>query len=208
MVVERESYCLLDDKQWKSMSNVYAVAQTYDGSDFRRSPLPKGDYEECHFTHCQFSESDLSEVNFVTCTMEYCDLSMTRVVRTAFKDVTFRHCKLLGVHFEDSEKFLLQLGFNDCLMNLATFNGLNLKGTRFSHCQMQEADFTGTDLCQAVFHRCDLHRAIFDRTQLAHADFRSAFHYSIDPGANLLKKTQFSLEGVRGLLDAHDIIIE
>ena len=190
------------------MSNVYAVEKTFDKVDFSHDPLPRGDYEGCRFDHCHFANADLSEITFIECTLHDCDLSMAKVSRTAFKDVTFYHCKLLGIHFEDSEKFLLQLGFDDCIMHLTTFNGLNLKGTRFNNCLLQEADFTGAVLKEAVFSGCDLNRAIFNRTELERADFRGSYNYSIDPEINYLKKAAFSLEGSQGLLDKYDIIIE
>ena len=190
------------------MSSVYAVEETFERVDVSQDPLPQGDYEGCRFSHCHFSRADLSKLNLMECTVDHCDLSMAKVSRAAFKDVTFNHCKLLGVHFEDSEKFLLQLGFNDCILHLATFNGLPLKGTHFNNCHLQEADFTGADLRDSVFNNCDLHRTIFDHTQLERADFRGSYNYSIDPEANRLKKARFSLEGSRGLLNKYDIIIE
>jgi uncharacterized protein YjbI with pentapeptide repeats len=127
---------------------------------------------------------------------------------TAMKGVTFIHCKLLGVDFQGCKPFLLSLDFEDCQLNLATFNEMPLKGTRFINCQLQEVDFTEANLTNVLFDRCDLSRAIFARTVLEKADFRTAFNYSLDPETNRIKQAKFSKEGVLGLLDKYRIVIE
>jgi fluoroquinolone resistance protein len=60
----------------------------------------------------------------------------------------------------------------------------------------------------STFDHCDLSGAVFQESILEKADFRSAMHYSIDPGRNRLKKAKFSLAGLSGLLDQFDIVIE
>ena len=93
-------------------------------------------------------------------------------------------------------------------MNLTSFYKLKLKGTRFKNCGLQEADFTDSDLSLVSFDNCNFERAIFEGTNLEKADFRTSFHYSIDPSVNRIKKAKFSQSGLAGLLDKYDIVIE
>jgi uncharacterized protein YjbI with pentapeptide repeats len=122
--------------------------------------------------------------------------------------VRFKDCKLLGVHFEQCNEFLLSVSFDTCLLNLASFFRLKLKKTRFKNSSLHEADFTDTDLTGSVFDNCDLARAIFEKTTLEKADLRTAYNYSIDPERNRIKKAKFSLAGVVGLLDKYDVHVE
>ena len=140
-------------------------------------------------------------------TFDGCNLSMVKTVKTAFKEVKFNNCKLLGVRFENCSEFLFQVYFENCVLNLASFYKLNLKKTTFKHTSLHEVDFTEADLTGAIFDNCDLERAIFENTVLEKADFRTAYNYSIDPSINKIKKAKFSLAGVAGLLDKFDIEI-
>ena len=72
---------------------------------------------------------------------------------------------------------------------------------------MQEVDFTEADLTEVVFDYCDLSGAIFDNTLLEKADFRTAYHYTINPEINKIKKAKFSIAGIAGLLRKYDIEI-
>jgi uncharacterized protein YjbI with pentapeptide repeats len=73
---------------------------------------------------------------------------------------------------------------------------------------MQEVDFTDCDLTQSAFDNCDLAKAKFENTNLEKADFRTAYNYALDPEINKVKKAQFSLPGVVGLLSKYDIVIK
>jgi hypothetical protein len=53
-----------------------------------------------------------------------------------------------------------------------------------------------------------MERATFDQTILEKVDFRTSYHYSIDPEVNRIKKAKFSILGVAGLLGKYDIEIE
>ena len=170
--------------------------------------LVKAEYESCTIRNCDFSDGSLSDISFIDCIFENCNLSMSTVRNTSFKTVKFLSCKLLGVNFSDCNPFLLSLNFGNCLMNLTSFYKLTLKGTTFKNCELQEADFTETDLTLSVFDNCNFERAIFDGSILERADFRTSFHYSIDPTVNRIKKAKFSRDGIAGLLYMYDIQIE
>ncbi len=82
----------------------YFENKNFRGIDFTKEPA-EGEYENCTFENCIFSNSDLSDVNFVECVFESCDLSMAKVSNTAFRDAKFKDCKLLGLHFENCNRF-------------------------------------------------------------------------------------------------------
>jgi uncharacterized protein YjbI with pentapeptide repeats len=117
-------------------------------------------------------------------------------------------CKLLGIHFEDCVPFGWELFFKDCQLDNSFFSEMNLQGSQFEGCSLRQVDFTGADLKKVRFHQCDLQNALFENCQLHETDFRTAYHYTIDPAKNRLKKTRFSREGLEGLLHSFDILVE
>ncbi len=150
----------------------------------------------------------MSDVVFVECNFEGCDLSNAKLKGTAFKTVRFRECKLLGLHFDDCNPFLLALSFEDCVLNFAVFYQVKLKKTNFVNCKLEEADFMEADLTNAVFLRCELQKAVFENTNLEGADFRTAFNFSIDPTTNRVQKARFSGQNIAGLLHRFGVKIE
>lgn len=190
------------------MEQDYIQGKRFDKVDFSKIPLPKSEYEKCTFSSCDFSNSDLSGIVFSACVFEGCNLSMVKLVATALRDIRFKDCKMLGLHFEDSNKFLFSVCFDNCTLNLSSFYQQKLRKTVFKNSQLHEVDFTESDLGGAVFDNCDLKGAIFGNTILERADFSTAINYSIDPEQNRVKKAKFALSGIPGLLDKYDIDIE
>ena len=166
-----------------------------EGVDFTSEKL-QSEYEGCEFLNCHFSTTDLSNITFIECKFDQCDLSNATLKQTAFKDVGFENCKLLGLQFDDCNKFLLEMSFSNCQLDFSSFYGLKLKGTRFKSCKLQEVDFS------------KLAGAIFYRTMLEKADFRGASDYTIDPEENKIKRARFSNPDVIGLLSKYDIQID
>jgi uncharacterized protein YjbI with pentapeptide repeats len=115
---------------------------------------------------------------------------------------------MLGLRFEDCHDFLFAVDFDKCILSHASFYSLKLKKTAFKNSILHETDFTEADLSNALFANCDLKRAVFENTMLEKADFRSSYNYSIDPERNKIKKAKFSMSGILGLLEKHDIEVE
>lgn len=176
--------------------------------DFSLNPLPYAEYDNCTFTDCQFNNANLTGFIFTECRFEGCNLGMATAKGTAFKDVTFVNCKLVGFNFSIADPFLLTLKFEGCLMQLASFYKLKIKNTKFIKCGLQEADFNETDLTGATFDGCDLNKAIFQQSILEKTDFRTAYNYALDPELNRIKKARFGREGIAGLLMKYGISIE
>ena len=135
-------------------------------------------------------------------------MSAANVNGTSFQETQFTNCKLMGLHFDHCNPFLLSVRFTNCSLNMATFYQCKLQKTIFSHCNLQEADCTEADFSNAVFQQCNLMHAVFDRTNLEKADLRTAVNFSIDPERNKLKKAKFAATALSGLLHKYDLIIE
>ncbi|HEX6848165.1 MAG TPA: pentapeptide repeat-containing protein, partial [Chitinophagaceae bacterium] len=158
--------------------------------------------------NCDLSDADLSQRVFLDCEFNSCNLSGSNFVKTGLKNIKFRECKLLGLHFENCDPFLFAVDFDKCLLSLSSFYKIKLKKTRFKDSNLSEVDFTEADLTSSLFDNCDLAGAKFERTILEKADLRTAHNYSIDPELNKIKKARFSRAGITGLLDKYDIDIE
>ena len=185
----------------------YFEDKTFDKRNGSAQNLEKGEYENCRFTNCDFSEADFNEFQFSDCDFVDCNLSLSKVQKTAFRDVRFKNCKILGVLFDGCNTFGLQLAFTNCLMNHTSFFKLNLQKTAFRNCQLIESDFTETNLNSTLFDECDLTGATFYYTNLEKANLRTARNYSIDPEQNRIAKAQFSLTEIHGLLHKYGIVI-
>jgi fluoroquinolone resistance protein len=190
------------------MKKEYVEDETFEKRDFTENMLPKGEYENCVFIHCNFASSDLSRTSFSECQFINCNLSLANLTNTVFRDIKFRDCKLVGLHFNHCDAFLFTVDFDHCLLHLSSFYKRKLKKTHFENSILREVDFTETDLTSALFDNCDLSGATFEDTILEKADFRTSYNYSIHPQTNKIKKAKFSMAGIAGLLDRYDIEIE
>ncbi len=83
-----------------------------------------------------------------------------------------------------------------------------MRKSQFIECSLHEVSFVETDLGESVFDECDFSQALFERTILEKADFRTSYHYIINPETNKIKKAKFSQSGIAGLLQSYDITIE
>ncbi|MBL7883075.1 MAG: pentapeptide repeat-containing protein [Bacteroidia bacterium] len=125
--------------------------------------------------------------------------------KTAFKNVQFVNCKLLGLQFHICNDFLFEINIDSCILNLSSFYKLKLKNTVFKNSTLHEVDFTQADLTASVFNHCDLLDATFDASIIEKADFRTAYNYTIDLEINRAKKAKFSQSGIAGLLTKYGI---
>ena len=64
-----------------------------------------------------------------------------------------------------------------------------------------------TDLTEVLFENCDLYRSEFAKAIANKANFKTSYNYTIDPTKTKIKKAVFSLEGLKGLLYKHEIIV-
>ncbi len=190
------------------MNKVFIENKAFDKVDFKSENLTVAEYESCSFKNCNFAEVDLGNITFANCDFVDCNLSLAHTANTAFREVQFIRCKMLGLRFDNCNKFGLSLKFEKCLLSHSCFFKTAIKQTSFNACGLMEADFTACNLTGAAFTACDLAGALFYNTILEKADFRSAYNYVIDPENNSIKKAKFSIPEVAGLLKKYEISIE
>lgn len=190
------------------MEQIYIEDKTFDRINFNEKLLQKGEYDACNFINCDFSNTDLSEILFTDCKFISCNLSLAKLENTAFRECQFKDSKMIGLNFDNCNKFGLSFVFNNCSLNHSSFYKTKIIKTIFKNSQLQEIDFTECDLTSSLFDNCDLLRTVFNNTIIEKVDFRTSFNYSIDPEINRIKKSKFSLIGVKGLLNKYDINID
>ena len=190
------------------MERLYIESKTFEKADIPDMGLALGDYEDCTFNSCDLSNLNLSGLHFTECEFFGCNMSMVKLAKTTFNDVKFTECKLVALHFEDCNEFLFSVSFDQCQLTLSSFYKRKLKNTIFKNSTLLEVDFTEADLTGSVFDHCDLAMATFENTILEKADFRTSFHYTINPELNRIKKARFSMAGIAGLLSKYDIEVE
>ena len=76
------------------------------------------------------------------------------------------------------------------------------------NCSIIAVDFMSTDLTEVVFENCDLYRSEFAKAIANKANFKTSYNYTIDPTKTKIKKAIFSVEGLKGLLYKHEIIVQ
>lgn len=190
------------------MNNDLIADLDFVDQSYTETPFPKGEYDNCTFRNCTFTGVDLSKISFSECAFEGCDLSNAILVSTALKDIEFSGCKLLGLRFEDTNPFLLQLRFHQCQLDYSSFYDAAVAGTNFGASTLREVDFTEANLEGASLNGCDLTGAVFDRTNLQKADVRNAIGLELLPENNQLKGARFSNNSLAGLVLHHGIRIE
>lgn len=195
-------------KPLKTTEPLYSEGKEYRGVDFSSKGFPIGEYENCSFSDCRFAGVTLDNAQFIDCEFDNCDLSNATLLKTGLKQANFKHCKLIGLHFEDCSEFLFAVSFSSCQLDFSTFYECSLSQIVFDKCRLKQCDFGKANLNGASFIDCDLRGAIFENTNLEGADFRSSTGFSINPSNNRLTKARFSRENIEGLLGELDIIIE
>ncbi|MBI1182728.1 pentapeptide repeat-containing protein [bacterium] len=188
------------------MANTYFYEEQFKQIDVKKG-LTKGSYEACQFLNCTLPTTNLEHYEFVDCEFVDCDLSSSLITHTAFKNVQFVGCKLMGLHFDTCNSFLLEMHFEKCHLQMSIFYNLKLKGSRFIDCMLQQADFSEADLSGADFAGSQLQDAVFDHSNLEKSNFAGAIDYQINPVNNKLKGARFSKDGLQGLLTGLGIVV-
>ncbi len=181
--------------------------QTFEKIDFTKEALGQ-EHESCIFSQCNFVGANLSNIKFSECEFVGCNMSNVIVTNTALRDVAFHDCKLLWVGFGNCDSFLFVVSFENCMLNLSSFHRMKMRKTQWKKCSLHEVSFIETDLSESVFDECDFSQALFQNTILEKADFRTSYHYIINPEINKIKKAKFAQSGIAGLLQSYDITIE
>ncbi len=191
---------------------------SHEGRTFRAlrwedSRVAGTEFDRCVFDRCVLSRSVLTHCRFTSCRFVGCDLSNVSVPSSRLRDVRFETTKLLGVDWTKADAMAdahapTSLSFVECVLDLSSFFGLNLRGAVMERCSAKEVDLAEADLRDAVCRGTDFAGAKFHATNLEHADLREALNYAIDPRVNKVRGASFSLPEAAALLRGLDIVIE
>jgi len=181
--------------------------QIFEGLDHKSIVVTGRHFEACTFLKCNFGGSAFKNCRFIDCIFQNCDLSNLLLHGATFRDVSFKDCKLVGINWANAS-VITHLNFDGCVLNYASFVGLDLRKSTVKNCSAKEADFADANLGESDCRGTDFAAARFANTNLGKADFRKAINYSIRPDSNKLKKAIFSLPEATLLLYGLDIVLE
>ncbi|MBL7909608.1 MAG: pentapeptide repeat-containing protein [Bacteroidia bacterium] len=174
--------------------------------DFSSLKEERERFDNCEFINCIFS--DLSNLSFLDCDFRNCDLSNLKTTSSRLQNVSYFDCKLVGHNFSGAIDFALELHFENCILDYATFDRKKLNKSSFKNCKIHAANFTQADLSKTTFTNCDFLESLFDTTNLSTVDLTTCKNFLIDPELNNIKKAKFLMQDLPNLLYRHDIIIE
>jgi uncharacterized protein YjbI with pentapeptide repeats len=190
-----------------NMTDLIYIQKTFEKEVFINAKINNREFEDCVFKNCDFSNTDFAETTFMDCEFIDCNLSLAKMRNTSLKTVDFRNCKLLGILFHETAEFLFSVQFQDCILDYASFANKKMPKTKFINSSLKETSFIGANLTSSVFDNCNLDGTIFNDTILKATDFATSYNYKIDPEFNPMQKAKFATQGIAGLLDKYDILI-
>ncbi len=187
--------------------------ETFTGARWVDERIEGLEFDSCVFERCVLHGSTFAHCRFGSCRFIGCDLSNAKVPSTRFRDVEFRSTKLIGIDWTKADGMsdraaMASTTFTECVLDLSSFYGLNLRGTTMERCSAKEIDLTEADLRDAVCRGTDFAGARFHGTDLENADLSGALNYAIDPRVNKVKRARFTLPEAAALLRGLDVIIE
>lgn len=185
----------------------YFLERTYDGILYGKDDANFKEFEGCVFNGCDFSRCTFLAVTFIDCVFNDCIFDNAKINYVALRTVTFNRCQMRDLNFAMCDKLIFEIAFHGCILDFSKFYTLKIKATVFTDCSLVAVDFMNADLTGVVFERCDLYRCEFDKAIANKANFRTSRNYTINPEKTKLRKAVFALEGLRGLLAQHDIVV-
>jgi uncharacterized protein YjbI with pentapeptide repeats len=149
-------------------------------------------FSKCIFIKCSLKECFFDDSVFEDCIFEDSDISLLKFKDTAFKNISLRNTKAVGIMWTEAET-PFSINASNSRLSYSSFYGKKMKKARLTNCIADEADFTECDLTQAVFTGTDFRGATFSNTILTKADFVGALNYAIDTRTNKLTGAKFAL---------------
>ncbi len=181
--------------------------QHFKDLELRSGECSKFFFEDCYFTHCNFSGLNFVHCHFLNSQFESCDLSNTKFSNGRLRNGQFKHCKMLGIAWGQLTD-ISPLTFEDCKLDFSNFSNLKMKKSIFLRSSLRDCDFTQSDFSESDFRETDLQNARFFQTNLTKSDFRDAQHYLLHPAENKIKGARFSLPEALQLLSEFGIILD
>lgn len=165
------------------------------------------EFYECLFEGLDFSSQSCHFSKFIECKFINCNLSNISLNQSSIRDCTFRDCKLMGINWTITANFS-SLSFENSVLDLSVFSGMNIKNGIFLNSKIHNVDFSDCLLESSSFKGSDLKNSQFSGANLFKSDFREAKNYTIDMNFTKIRKAKFSFPEVVSLLEVQDITIE
>ena len=166
-------------------------------------------FDDCELKHSDFSECVFQQCQFIECTFLDCNFSLAKFNDCKFVDCTFLRCKLIGVDWTrvawSQYVFQSPINLEQCILNDASFFGLNLNEMMIKDCKLHDVDFQEASLVEADFSGSDCLNSLFKQTNLSQANFTDAINYNINVFDNRVKGAKFSRHEAINLLRHLDI---
>lgn len=89
--------------------------KVFEKADLDTDKIIIAEYDQCQFRHVNLNSADLSTCIFIDCLFDECDLSLMKLNNTVFRDVRFVNCKMMGIHFENCNKYGVSFKIDNCL---------------------------------------------------------------------------------------------
>lgn len=171
-----------------SLEGLVFVGLDLQGTEFAGKELTS-----CCFRQCKLQETRWRGSRLDDCRFEHCDLTRMEPRGMLAHDLRFVESKLMGIEWTDLGQFP-RLGFENCVLDFASFVGLSLRKTEFVDCKICEANFFDVDLRDASFAGSDLRGTSFRGCQLNKTEFSAATSAYFDPAANTSRGARISME--------------
>lgn len=165
-------------------------------------------FEDCNFSSCVFDQISFEDVIFTSCIFIKCSFIMTSLNGTTMNDVFFNKCRLMGLNFTNCNEFLLNISFEQTILENIFISDKKLKKLKLSDCKLKDCDFMRIDFLQSNFSNSDFTNVTFSDCNLEKADFRASSGYFINPETNKIKNALFSLPEAQSFLTFLNIKIE
>jgi len=187
----------------------------YDGEvfadlDLKGKMLENLTFYDCRFEGCGFNEATLKRSRFVDCVFSGCDLSMVDLTDVELSGVQFERTALVAVNgsvLARTSLAPLELRFDACTLNYATFRDLDLSGSTFEDCLAREVAFSGVKLVGASLRGTDFSGSTFQDCDLSDTDFQGAQNYQISVAQNRVRGMKVSFPEALGLLAGLEVVI-
>ncbi len=161
--------------------------ETFENLDLDLTQLLDHNFEDCVFINCKFNN-----VNFHG---------------TKMQNVRFEACKITGVDFSILSKFLIEMHFEETVLEVCTFSNQKLQDLSFQNSSLKECDFTSCNLQKVHLGDTDLKGTTFIDCDLRQTDFKTAQNYFFDLNQNKVKGAKFSQPEVLTFLSPYGLKI-
>ena len=182
---------------------------TFTSISYQQQTVTERTFEDCQFLNCTLRQIAFKACTFRNCVFRATDLSLASVVDCIFTTTVFKDSQLIGINWTEANwhqrGFLHPIDFFNCVLNYATFFGLDLTQVKLTGCLAKEVDFAEANLTGAICRETDFSGSRFLHTNLTKADFSGAQNYAIAATTNTLKQAKFSLPEAMSLLYGLDI---